>query len=62
MQTMRGTTLIVAVALVALGLAMRTSHEAVVHGEHLSHLVIAAIAAALAAFLVGRALSGSINR
>jgi hypothetical protein len=50
---MRAIPLIVVAALAALGLAMRASYEAVSRGEHASHLVIAAIAAGAAAFLVG---------
>jgi hypothetical protein len=57
---MRVTPLIIVIALVAavvLGLAMRASHEAVAQGEHLSHLVIAAIAAGAAAFVIGSRLA-----
>ncbi|HWZ60155.1 MAG TPA: hypothetical protein VNW46_14355 [Gemmatimonadaceae bacterium] len=54
---MRATPLIIVIALVAVGLAMRASHEAITQGEHLSHLVIAAIAAGAAAFLIGSRLA-----
>lgn len=49
--------LILVLALVALGLAMRGSLQAVSSGEHAPHLFIAAIAAAAAAFLIGSRLA-----
>jgi hypothetical protein len=49
--------LILGAALLALGLAMHSSLEAVARGEHSSHLVIAAVAAGAAAFLIGSRLA-----
>jgi hypothetical protein len=57
MQDMRSTPLIFVCSLIALGLAMRGSFEAVTSGEHSSHLVVAAIAAAAAAFVIGSRLA-----
>jgi len=54
---MRFFPLLIVAALGALGLAMRSSLEAVARGEHPSHLVIAAIAAGAAAFLIGSRLA-----
>src|ERR1700739_3001320 len=62
-RTMRSTQLVFVIALIALGLAMRGSFEAVTSGQHEPHLVIAAIAAAAAAFVIGRRLArGSGSR
>jgi hypothetical protein len=57
MPGMRIFPLILGAALFALGLAMRSSLQAVGRGEHPSHLVIAAVAAAAAAFLIGSRLA-----
>jgi hypothetical protein len=49
--------LVLVVALLALGLAMRGSLEAVSSGQHAPHLFIAAVAAAAAAFVIGSRLA-----
>lgn len=50
---MRSAPLILVFALLALGLALRGSIQAVSAGEHQPHLVVAIIAAAAAAFVIG---------
>jgi hypothetical protein len=57
MPDMRLLPLLFGAALLALGFAMRSSLEAVAQGEHTSHLVIAAVAAGAAAFLIGSRLA-----
>jgi hypothetical protein len=54
---MRSTPLILVLALVALGFAMRGSFLAVSSGQHATHLVIGTVAAAAAAFVIGSRLA-----